>query len=200
MEFTGELPFADVIIHSVIQAPDGRRMSKSLGTGIDPLEQIDAHGADALRFGLLAMSCVPGRALLRGEDQAGPGPGQQALERLAADPAARRRRGRRRRAPETIEDRWILSRLERATERGSRRCSSHTTSPTPCSSSTRPSGARSATGTSSWSSRGSTTRPATGRRSRPRCCTSLERILDAAASGHAVRDRGDLVVPARARR
>ena len=56
VEFTGELPFTDVPIHSVIQAPDGRRMSKSLGTGIDPLDEIDRHGADALRFGLLAMS------------------------------------------------------------------------------------------------------------------------------------------------
>ena len=56
VEFTGELPFADVPIHSVIQAPDGRRMSKSLGTGIDPLDEIEKHGADALRFGLLAMS------------------------------------------------------------------------------------------------------------------------------------------------
>ena len=56
VEFLGELPFSDVYIHSVIQAPDGRRMSKSLGTGIDPLDEIDAHGADAVRFGLLAMS------------------------------------------------------------------------------------------------------------------------------------------------
>ena len=56
LEFTGEVPFSDVNIHSVIQAPDGRRMSKSLGTGIDPLDEIDVHGADALRFGLLAMS------------------------------------------------------------------------------------------------------------------------------------------------
>ena len=56
LEFLDEVPFADVYIHSVIQAPDGRRMSKSLGTGIDPLELIDSHGADALRFGLLAMS------------------------------------------------------------------------------------------------------------------------------------------------
>jgi valyl-tRNA synthetase len=51
IEFTGELPFTDVVVHSVIQAPDGRRMSKSLGTGIDPLEEIDQHGADAVRFG-----------------------------------------------------------------------------------------------------------------------------------------------------
>ena len=56
LEFTGEVPFTDVYVHSVIQAPDGRRMSKSLGTGIDPLDEIDAHGADAVRFGLLAMS------------------------------------------------------------------------------------------------------------------------------------------------
>src|SRR4051794_30449346 len=56
LEFTGEAPFSDVYCHSVIQAPDGRRMSKSLGTGIDPLDEIERHGADAVRFGLLAMS------------------------------------------------------------------------------------------------------------------------------------------------
>src|SRR5918995_2307240 len=56
LQFTGEIPFSVVNIHSVIQAPDGRRMSKSLGTGIDPLDEIEVHGADALRFGLLAMS------------------------------------------------------------------------------------------------------------------------------------------------
>ncbi len=56
IEYMGEVPFADVYIHSVIQATDGRRMSKSLGTGVDPLELIDEHGADALRFGLLLMS------------------------------------------------------------------------------------------------------------------------------------------------
>jgi valyl-tRNA synthetase len=56
LRFTGAPPFAEVYIHSVIQAPDGRRMSKSLGTGIDPLDEIERHGADAVRFGLLAMS------------------------------------------------------------------------------------------------------------------------------------------------
>ncbi len=56
LEFMDDIPFDDVYIHSVIQAPDGRRMSKSLGTGIDPLELIDQHGADATRFGLLLMS------------------------------------------------------------------------------------------------------------------------------------------------
>jgi valyl-tRNA synthetase len=56
LEFMGDIPFSDVYIHSVIQAPDGRRMSKSLGTGIDPLDMIAKYGADATRFGLLFMS------------------------------------------------------------------------------------------------------------------------------------------------
>src|SRR6059058_2796126 len=56
LELVGDIPFSDVIIHSTILAPDGRRMSKSLGTGIDPLELIEAHGADATRYGLLKMS------------------------------------------------------------------------------------------------------------------------------------------------
>jgi valyl-tRNA synthetase len=56
LEFMGEIPFADVIVHSTIQAADGRRMSKSLGTGVDPLELVDTHGADATRYGLLKMS------------------------------------------------------------------------------------------------------------------------------------------------
>src|SRR5207245_3700620 len=56
IEFTGREPFTDVPITSVIQAPDGRRMSKSLGTGIDPIDEIEQHGADAGRFGLLAMA------------------------------------------------------------------------------------------------------------------------------------------------
>src|SRR5918912_3512420 len=56
LEFADDIPFTDVYVHSVIQAPDGRRMSKSLGTGIDPLDEIEVHGADAVRFGLLAMA------------------------------------------------------------------------------------------------------------------------------------------------
>jgi valyl-tRNA synthetase len=56
IELVGDIPFEDVIIHSTILAPDGRRMSKSLGTGIDPLELIEKHGADATRYGLLKMS------------------------------------------------------------------------------------------------------------------------------------------------
>ncbi len=53
--FAGDVPFTDVYINSTIQATDGRRMSKSLGTGVDPLELIDRFGADATRYGLLKM-------------------------------------------------------------------------------------------------------------------------------------------------
>jgi valyl-tRNA synthetase len=56
LELIGDIPFSDVIIHATILAADGRRMSKSLGTGIDPVELIEQHGADATRYGLLKMS------------------------------------------------------------------------------------------------------------------------------------------------
>ncbi len=117
IEFTGRAPFADVNIHSVIQAPDGRRMSKSLGTGIDPLDLIAEHGADALRFGLLAMSSSQDvrfspEKVKQGEDLANKLWNASRLILLRADPdvAAEPR-------PETIEDRWIISRLERTTSR-----------------------------------------------------------------------------------
>ncbi|HKV87138.1 MAG TPA: valine--tRNA ligase [Candidatus Dormibacteraeota bacterium] len=49
LEFMGEAPFHDVAIHCQVQASDGRRMSKSLGTGVDPRQLIDRYGTDALR-------------------------------------------------------------------------------------------------------------------------------------------------------
>jgi len=133
LRFTGEVPFSDVYIHSVIQAPDGRRMSKSLGTGVDPLDLIDggprpaafpqggefpAYGADAVRFGLLAMSSS--QDVRFSEEKIAQGQAlvnklfnatrfvllQMGDEELAAQPPA---------GPATrVEDRWILSRLEAA--------------------------------------------------------------------------------------
>ncbi|MCL5942768.1 MAG: valine--tRNA ligase [Actinobacteria bacterium] len=58
LEFAGDIPFRHVIVHPTILAADGRRMSKSLGTGVDPLELIEEYGADATRFGLVYMSSV----------------------------------------------------------------------------------------------------------------------------------------------
>jgi valyl-tRNA synthetase len=57
LELMGDVPFSDVIIHSTLLHPtEGRRMSKSLGTGIDPMEPIEEYGADATRYGLLKIS------------------------------------------------------------------------------------------------------------------------------------------------
>jgi len=49
LHFLNVVPFSDVLIHGTVLAPDGRRMSKSLGTGIDPLDMIERYGADATR-------------------------------------------------------------------------------------------------------------------------------------------------------
>jgi len=56
LEFTGEKPFSDVYIHATVLDKKGRRMSKILGNGIDPVEMIDKYGADALRFSLLRLA------------------------------------------------------------------------------------------------------------------------------------------------
>jgi valyl-tRNA synthetase len=117
VEFTGEPPFADVPIHSVLQAPDGRRMSKSLGTGVDPLDEIEKHGADALRFGLLAMSSTQDvryspQRVKQGEDLANKLWNASRLILLGIDDGAQAGA-----APVAVEDRWIVSRLERVTDR-----------------------------------------------------------------------------------
>ena len=154
LEFTGEVPFSDVNITAIIQAPDGRRMSKSLGTGVDPLDLIQggprppvfaksagadsvaksaggdsvgdspgdespagefpAYGADAVRWGLLAMSS--GQDVSFSEDKVAQGlqltnklwnASRLVLMSVPADTRADV-------APTTVEDRWILSRLDRA--------------------------------------------------------------------------------------
>lgn len=62
IEFSGQKPFNDVLIHGLIRAADGRKMSKSLGNGIDPMDVIESHGADALRLFLIGNS-APGQDL-----------------------------------------------------------------------------------------------------------------------------------------
>ena len=56
LELMGEVPFRDVVIHSLVHAPAGGRMSKSLGTGMNPLALIETYGADATRYGLMKMA------------------------------------------------------------------------------------------------------------------------------------------------
>lgn len=62
LEFTGKQPFNDVLIHGLIRDSEGRKMSKSLGNGVDPMEVIDQYGADSLRWFLLTGS-TPGNDL-----------------------------------------------------------------------------------------------------------------------------------------
>ena len=111
-EFLGEEPFTEVYIHSVIQAPDGRRMSKSLGTGIDPLEVIDA--ARRRRPAVRPADDVehPGRALLAptastraASSSPSSGTPRGWSSTAAAAPASPRPAGR------TLADRWIASRV-----------------------------------------------------------------------------------------
>ncbi|MEA2222334.1 MAG: valyl-tRNA synthetase, partial [Solirubrobacteraceae bacterium] len=138
LRFNDAIPFEHVYVHSIIQAPDGRRMSKSLGTGIDPLALVEggprppvfakqpgadpgefpAYGADAVRFGLLAMSSTQDVRFSEEKVQQGQAlanklynasrfvvlrVGDDLDQALAGGPGPR---------PRTVEDRWILSRLQ----------------------------------------------------------------------------------------
>ncbi len=59
LEYTGQIPFNTVLFHGIVRDSQGRKMSKSLGNGVDPLEEIEKYGADALRF-TLATGNTPG--------------------------------------------------------------------------------------------------------------------------------------------
>ena len=54
IEFTGKAPFKDILIHGMVRDSQGRKMSKTLGNGIDPIEIIDKYGADSLRFAVIS--------------------------------------------------------------------------------------------------------------------------------------------------
>jgi valyl-tRNA synthetase len=113
LELMGEIPFPAINIHSTINAPDGRRMSKSLGTGIDPLDTIAQHGADATRYGLLKMSSSQDvrfnvKMIEEGRRLANKLWNVARLILMNTDgiePALR---------PRELEERWILARLDAA--------------------------------------------------------------------------------------
>lgn len=62
LEFTDEIPFKDVLMHGLVRDAEGRKMSKSLGNGVDPLEVIEKYGADAMRY-MISTSSTPGQDL-----------------------------------------------------------------------------------------------------------------------------------------
>jgi valyl-tRNA synthetase len=113
LELLGEIPFEDVLIHTTILAPDGRRMSKSLGTGIDPLEMIDAHGADATRYGLLKMSSSQDVRFNVGMIEEGRKLANKLwnVSRLLLQATATEEVQAR---PTAVEERWIFARLDAA--------------------------------------------------------------------------------------
>jgi len=111
LELMGEVPFHTVNIHSTINAPDGRRMSKSLGTGIDPLETVNQYGADATRYGLLKMASTQDVRFSVGPIEEGRRLANKLwnVARLllshanGVEPDAR---------PRMLEERWILARID----------------------------------------------------------------------------------------
>ena len=111
LELMGDLPFHDVIITSTILAPDGRRMSKSLGTGIDPIEVIDAHGADATRYGLLKISSTQDVRFSEGAIEEGRKLANKLwnVARLVLSHAEGVTPELR---PRDLEERWILARID----------------------------------------------------------------------------------------
>jgi valyl-tRNA synthetase len=110
-ELTGSMPFHDVIIHSIVLAPDGRRMSKSLGTGIEPDEVIEEHGADATRYGLLKMSSTQDVRFSPGFIEEGRKLANKLwnVARLILTNAGDARPAL---EPRDLEERWILARLD----------------------------------------------------------------------------------------
>jgi valyl-tRNA synthetase len=114
LELLGDIPFTDVIIHSTLLHPtEGRRMSKSLGTGIDPMEPIEEYGADATRYGLLKISSTQDVRFSYGAIEEGRklaiklwNVARLILQNAEGVGVAA--------SPQSLEERWILARLDAA--------------------------------------------------------------------------------------
>lgn len=122
IEFRGELPFTDVLLHGTVRDAQGRRMSKSLGNGIDPLQVVEMFGADAMRYTLVSAAALGTDIQLDHEDLESSfrvgrnfankiwNAARFALGYLSETDTSR--------DPEALElqlaDRWILSRMSEA--------------------------------------------------------------------------------------
>ena len=113
LELLGEDPFDDVLIHSTLLNPEGRRMSRTLGTGIDPEEVLEPYGADASRYGLLKVTSTQDARFSFDSIEEGR---RLAIKlwnvaRLILANAGDTRPAA---APRELEERWILARLDAA--------------------------------------------------------------------------------------
>ena len=115
IEHTGRVPFSHVFIHGIVRDAEGRKMSKSLGNGIDPLDVIEKYGTDALRFAL-SVGNAPGNDLRFSEEKVEAGrnfankiwnAARFALMNLDNEPDFSKVD----RSRFTLEDKWILSRV-----------------------------------------------------------------------------------------
>jgi valyl-tRNA synthetase len=123
IEFMGEVPFRQVYLTGTVRDAKGRKMSKSLGNGIDPLEVVEKFGADAMRFTVVSAAAVGTDIQLDHEDiEAAFAPGRNfanklwnagrfALMSIGDEPIGALRDQRL-----ELEDKWILSRLQHAAE------------------------------------------------------------------------------------
>jgi len=124
-EFMGEAPFQTVYLHATVRDTQGRKMSKSLGNGIDPLEVVDRFGADALRYTVISAAAVGTDIYLDPEDlEASFAPGRNfankvwnagrfTLMSVGEDPIRTLEEVK---GDLELADRWILSRLSRTAE------------------------------------------------------------------------------------
>ncbi len=110
LELVDEDPFRDVVIHSTLLNQEGRRMSRTLGTGIDPEDALEPYGADATRYGLLKVTSSQDPRFSFGTIEEG----RKLANKLwnasrllllagAVEPDAR---------PSSVEERWILARID----------------------------------------------------------------------------------------
>jgi valyl-tRNA synthetase len=113
LELMRDIPFRAVIIHTTVLAPDGRRMSKSLGTGLDPMELVEKHGADATRYGLLKLTSSQDVRFSEGAIEEGRKLANKLwnVSRLILANVGEARPELR---PRALEERWIASRLDQA--------------------------------------------------------------------------------------